>query len=54
MVYGTNGRFLVEVLKVAENGPSDPAPGKQPSGPPSTKALEVLSTLLTGFQGVPE
>lgn len=54
LVYGTNGRFLVEVLKVAENGPSDPAPGKQPSGPPSTKALEILSTLLTGFQGVPE
>lgn len=56
LVYGTNGRFLVEVLKIAENRPSDPtpAPGEQPSGPTSTKALEILSTLLTGFQGVPE
>lgn len=56
LVYGTNGRFLVEVLKVADSGPSDPAPapGEQPSGPTATKALEILSTVLTGFQGVPE
>lgn len=56
LVYGTNGRFLVEVLKVAENTPSDPtpAPGGQPSGPAYTKAQEILETLLTGFQGVPE
>ncbi|MFH8686539.1 hypothetical protein ACH4EC_06705 [Streptomyces anulatus] len=56
LVYGTNGRFLVEVLKVAKSKPSDPtpAPGEQPSGPASTNALEILSTLLTGFQGVPE
>ncbi|MFJ9111955.1 hypothetical protein [Streptomyces sp. NPDC102283] len=56
LVYGTNGRFLVEVLKVADSGPSDPtpAPDEQPSGPTATKALEILSTLLTGFQGVPE
>ncbi|MGW7091670.1 hypothetical protein [Streptomyces sp. NPDC054874] len=34
LVYGTNGRFLVEVLKVAENRPSDPAPapGERPIG----------------------
>lgn len=56
LVYGTNGRFLVEVLKVAENGPSDPtpAPGAQPSGPAYTRAQEILDSLLTGFQGVPE
>ncbi|MEU8509655.1 hypothetical protein AB0C40_34215 [Streptomyces brevispora] len=56
LVYGTNGRFLVEVLKVAENRPSDPtpAPGAQPSGPAYTRAQEILDSLLTGFQGVPE
>ncbi|MFF9350846.1 hypothetical protein [Streptomyces sp. NPDC014734] len=56
LVYGTNGRFLVEVLKVAENGSLDPtpAPGAQPSGPAYSKAREILDTVLTGFQGVPE
>ncbi|MGW1976839.1 hypothetical protein [Streptomyces sp. NPDC001889] len=56
LVYGTNGRFLVEVLKVAGSSPSDPAPapGEQPSAPAYTGAQEILDTLLTGFQGVPE
>ncbi|MFF0747194.1 hypothetical protein ACFYVL_43125 [Streptomyces sp. NPDC004111] len=56
VVYGMNGRFLVEVLKVAESSPSDPAPasGSQPSGPAYTKAQKILETVLTGFQGVPE
>lgn len=56
LVYGTNGRFFVEVLMVAENRPSDPtpAPGAQPSGAAYTRAQEILDTLLTGFQGVPE
>jgi hypothetical protein len=56
LVYGTNGRFLVEVLKVAESRPSDPtpAPGGQPSGPAYARAQDILETVLTGFQGVPE
>ncbi|MFJ2648444.1 hypothetical protein ACIO1C_17115 [Streptomyces sp. NPDC087420] len=60
VVYGTNGRFLVEVLKVAEESLSapepdpTPAPGGQPSGPTYTEAQEILTTVLTGFQGVPE
>ncbi|MDX3488360.1 hypothetical protein [Streptomyces sp. ID05-18] len=56
MIYGPNGRVLTEVLELAENRPSDPtpAPGEQPSGPMSAEAREVLSTLLTGFPGVPE
>ncbi|MFJ8563098.1 hypothetical protein ACIRD0_37705 [Streptomyces microflavus] len=56
LAYGTNGRFLIEVLKVTESSPSDPtpAPGEQPSAATSSKAQEILSTLLTGFQGVPE
>jgi hypothetical protein len=56
VVYGTNGRFLVEVLSVADPDPVNPDPAMEdfPSAPAYLEAQEALTDVLTGFQGIPD
>ncbi|MFE9775557.1 hypothetical protein ACFYOV_28560 [Streptomyces sp. NPDC005931] len=56
VVYGTNGRFLVEVLSIADDDPVNPDPAAEdhPSAPAYTEAQETLTTVLSGFQGIPD